>query len=205
MRSKIFTNLYVDEGKGKIVLHDPFLRIKIVKGRHSKLILNGNLHIIPHLEGNTAVSLLMGEGSTFFQKGDFTIGNGVKIMLSKNAELSIEGRKIESASGITADSIIMVEKKITIGNDFLCAWDVFITDSDWHHIVGQGHQKNVHIGNHVWIANYSSVLKGSTISDGCIVASNSKVSNKEIPPYSLVAGSKGDVIKNNVQWKRDVV
>lgn len=176
-----------------------------MKGKHSKLILNGDLHVIPHLEGNTAVSLLMGDGSIFFQNGDFTIGNGVKIMLSKNAELSIEGRKVESASGITADSIIMVDKKITIGNDFLCAWGVFITDSDWHHIVGQGHQKNVHIGDHVWIANNSSVLKGSSISEGCIVASYSKVSNKEIPPYSLVAGSKGEVIKNNVQWKRDVV
>jgi len=36
----------------------------------------------------------------------------------------------------------MVYKRITIGKDFLCSWNMFITDCDWHGMVGvEPHKK----------------------------------------------------------------
>lgn len=46
----------------------------------------------------------------------------------------------------------MVNQKIEIGKDFDCAWDVFISDCDWPQIEGQPFQRNVRIGDHVWVA-----------------------------------------------------
>lgn len=202
LKSIYLTKCYVTEGTGKIVITDPFLNIKIKKGNKSKFILNGNLTIEPFQMGTSPVRIILGKDSVLDIKKDFTIGNGVTISLSGGSKLEIGGRENENGSGITANSLIMVSKKISIGKDFLCAWNVFITDSDWHEIEGQNRQKDVIIEDHVWIANNSAVLKGCTIGKGSIIASNSKVSNKTIPPHSLVVGTKGDVVKSNVKWKR---
>lgn len=201
-RSYFLTKRFVTQGKGKIILQAPFLKVKIKKAKNAQFILNGNLIISPHLSGTTPVVIILGKNSSLTIENEFIIGNGVKISLSENSKLYFGGKNKESASGITADILIMVSKNIEIGSDFICAWGVYITDSDWHDIEGQIRQKDVIIGDHVWIANNSSVLKGSQIGHGSVVAGASKVHNKVIPPESLVAGTRGEVVKNNIKWKR---
>ncbi len=194
----------VDEGSGKIILKEPFLDVKVVKKKGAKIILNGNLVINTHLSGTTSVRIILKEFSTLKIEGKFTIGNGTKLYVGENASLEIGGMFNESNSGITADTIIMVNRHIKIGIDFLCAWNVYITDSDWHLIDNKPHQKDVIIGNHVWIANSANILKGSLIGDGCIVASFSKLINKNYESNVLIAGLEGKVIKENVCWSRDI-
>lgn len=99
----------------------------------------------------------------------------------------------------------IIIKKITIGVDFLCAWDVFISDSDWHTILGQNYQKDITIGDHVWIANNNQILKGSIIGNNCIVASFSKVCNKIYPDNVLVGDIPAKIIKTNIEWNRDII
>lgn len=41
--------------------------------------------------------------------------------MSRGAELGIGGRRRESASGITERSTIMVNRRVSIGVDFVCA------------------------------------------------------------------------------------
>ncbi|SFI09203.1 acyltransferase [Halpernia frigidisoli] len=204
IKSVYYTAIYVDDGGGKISLGDPYLKFKFIKGKNSKFILRGTLNIIPHISGTENVVISLAEESLLDIKGDFVIGNGVRIFLEKSAFLQIGGRRFESGSGITANSIVMVNKKITIGEDFLCAWQVFITDSDWHSIAGQEHQKEVKIGNHVWLANNVNILKGSTIGNNCIVAGQSKIINKSYPDNVLVAGNPAKIVRENVSWNRDI-
>ena len=200
-----FLSKKVDEGNGKFIIKDSKIKVNIRKREGAKLQLNGNVIISSHSSSNNkTVTIVLGRHSVLKIKGDFTIGNDVKIHLSKGAQLSFGGKLIESASGITADTFIMVNKKIEIGTDFLCAWGVFITDSDWHQIEGQPHQADVLIGNHVWIANNSSILKGTVINDNCIVASNSKLINKTYPSDSMIAGSPARVVKSDINWSRDI-
>lgn len=200
------TNRYIDEGKGKFVFTDAKLQLNIIKGEGARLIVNGDVQLSSHpCSNDKIITLKLGKNSILKINGDFIIGNGVRISLSKEAQLSFGGKLNESGSGITADTYIMVKKKIEIGNDFLCAWGVFITDSDWHQINDQPHQSDVSIGNHVWIANNSSVLKGTTIQDNCIVASNSKLINKAYPPDSMIAGTPAKVVKSDISWCRDII
>lgn len=81
------------------------------------------------------------------------IRNGVRIFLSRNSELYFGGADHDDLSGITENTILMVRESIKIGKDFICAWDVFITDFDWHSVykneVLMRHTAPVEIGNKV--------------------------------------------------------
>ena len=50
------------------------------------------------------------------------------------------------------------------------------------------------IGNDVWIGTDAKIMGGVTIGDGCIVAAGTIVT-KNIPPYSIVAGIPGKIVK----------
>jgi virginiamycin A acetyltransferase len=50
------------------------------------------------------------------------------------------------------------------------------------------------VGNDVWIGMEAIILPGITIGDGSIVAARSVVSH-DVPPYSIVAGNPGKVVK----------
>lgn len=54
--------------------------------------------------------------------------------------------------------------------------------------------QSVVIGNDVWIGRGSTVLPGSTIGDGCIIAAEAVVRGA-VPPYSLYGGNPGRVIR----------
>lgn len=203
VRSTYFSNK-ISSGGGKIIITEPFIRFKIKKNKTSRLIIKGEVRIIPHVKGKGIVVIQMKENSTFFIKGDFIIGQGVRFYLSSNSTLTIGGKDKESGSGITADSLIMVYKNIQIGKDFLCAWSNFISDSDWHSIEGQSHHKDITIGDHVWIANNCSILKGTVINENSIIASHTKVANREFPKNSMIAGVPAKVIKTDIKWSRDL-
>jgi acetyltransferase-like isoleucine patch superfamily enzyme len=98
----------------------------------------------------------------------------------------------------------LVYKKIEIGRDFVCAWNVFISDSDWHQIGKQSHQADIYIGDHVWIANSCSILKGSQIGNNCIVASYSKVIKSKYESDSMLAGTPARIVKSDIFWSRDI-
>lgn len=114
-------------------------------------------------------------------------------------------RKNESTSGITCDSKILVRKKITIGADFICAWNVFVTYCAWHNYNKKTSNENVSIGNHGWIAHGLSILKGALIPDGCVVACHTIVSKNYTLRNSLIAGMNGDSKKNNIILSRGMI
>jgi acetyltransferase-like isoleucine patch superfamily enzyme len=94
---------------------------------------------------------------------------------------------------------------IEFGEAALAADWVYICDfdhvfSDIHvPIKDQGIVKEpVRIGRDVWIGQKASVLKGVTIGDGCVIASHALV-NKDVPPYSVVVGTPGRVVKNRLE------
>ncbi len=54
--------------------------------------------------------------------------------------------------------------------------------------------KDVKIGNDVWLCSNVSILPGVTIGDGAVVAAGAVV-NKDVPPRTLVAGVPAKIIR----------
>lgn len=55
------------------------------------------------------------------------------------------------------------------------------------------HYKQCRIGNDVWVAAGAHILRGTTISDGAVIAANAVVT-KDVPPYAIVAGVPAKII-----------
>ncbi|MGO4710536.1 DapH/DapD/GlmU-related protein [Chryseobacterium sp. 2TAF14] len=58
-------------------------------------------------------------------------------------------------------------------------------------------EKEVVIGDDVWISSNCSISKGVTIGNGSIIGANSFV-NKDIPPFSIAGGVPAKVIKSRI-------
>ena len=160
-----------------------------VKG---KLIIGNKENSKSKME--TRVSL--NENAKMDVNGNLSVGSGSDIRVFKNARLEI------GSGYINGYSQIVCAKKIRIGKDVAIAREVVIRDTDAHDILYEGYQKEkeVNIGNHVWIGAKAMIMKGVTIGDGAIIAAGAIVT-KDVPARSLVAGVPAKVIKTNVEWK----
>lgn len=192
----------------RVELNDP-LKVIIIKEKGARFICKGTLRFSSHFGGNYPICIHLRKNATLQIEGDFTLGNGVQIFVNENGFLRIGGKEVETGSGITCDSKIYAYKRIEIGKDFLCAWNVFLTDCDWHSTkydgVASELSSDVIIGNHVWISHGCNILKGTKIGDGSIVGTNSLLRNKTYPEQSLIVGTPGKVVKRNCEWNRDLL
>jgi len=204
---EISLNAQVDERASKrcgFRLDGPYAKLLITKAQGAKIIINGRVEVNRWFYGEGISCISMGENSRLEIDGDFVIGNGVRISLCRDARLYIGGKRQESASGITENTKIMVRKNISIGTDFMCAWNVFITDCDWHPIDNLPSQADVQIGNHVWVAPNCSILKGTAIGDGSIIATATLLHKADIPAESLCGGNPFKILSRGKKWSRDL-
>lgn len=92
---------------------------------------------------------------------------------------------------------IAAKSRIIIGSNVRIAPYTLIMDSDFHDIEehsSEGLTSPIVIGNNVWIASRSVILKGVTIGEGSVIAAGSVVT-KSVPPNSMVAGVPAKVVK----------
>ena len=102
---------------------------------------------------------------------------------------------------------IVATDKVEIGNNFLCASKVFISDTSHGEYNNEKPfdpsippekrefvSKPVKIGDNVWVGENVVILSGVTIGNGVIVGANSVVT-KSIPDNCIVAGVPAKIIK----------
>ena len=53
---------------------------------------------------------------------------------------------------------------------------------------------DIKIGNDVWIGATSTIMSGVTIGDGAVIGAGSTIT-KDVPPFAIVAGNPGRVVK----------
>lgn len=88
---------------------------------------------------------------------------------------------------------------ITIGNDVIFGPGVSVIASNHGMKKGalirlqEDFDKNIVIGNDVWLAAHVVVTAGVTIGDGCVVGAGAIVT-KDLPPYSICVGVPAQVI-----------
>lgn len=148
-------------GSGKIILHDEDLLVNCFreKGYHLQTVLRVD-------DGGT----LDITGATYLFYGTF-------LHAFANAEITIDG------AWFNTGTTIMAAKEITIGRGVNTARDVRIYDSDHHQILDEnGNEANpskpVTIGKHVWIGLGATILRGSRIGDGAVIAAQSLVGGR---------------------------
>ncbi len=89
--------------------------------------------------------------------------------------------------------------RITLGDFVSLAPEVFVTASDYEFVEGKPfrsqpkRERDVKIGNDVWLGARVVVTAGVTIGDGCIVGAGAVVT-KDIPPGSIAGGVPAKVI-----------
>ena len=97
---------------------------------------------------------------------------------------------------------------IVIGEDCMFSNNILVRTNDSHYIYDNetGERTNlpgdVYIGDHVWLAAYTTVMKGVTIGEGSVVGYRSLVT-KNIPSKCVAAGTPAKVVKENIEWSRE--
>lgn len=104
-----------------------------------------------------------------------------------------------------ANCILNAVERICFGDDVLLGWNCTIIDGDGHTIVSECRETTRHepieIGNHVWLASGVTILKGSKIADGGVVAANGCVS-KKYESNNLLIGGFNKVLREEISWER---
>ena len=172
------------------------VRIQLDKG--SKIKLNDKLTIgITQVRGSKMETRIwLEEGSKLTVNAPFSMYAGSYIRVAKGGHLILNGGFINENVQITCGETIEIGKGCAIGRD------VVIRSYDGHTILKEGYRisEPIKIGNHVWIGQGASILKGVRIGDGSIVAAAAVVT-KDVPAHVAVGGIPAKVINENINWK----
>lgn len=141
----------------------------------------------------------------WLQKGSITFKG--KATFAKGSSIRNNGELIfGDCFSAGKNTFISCTKQIVFGYDILMGWNCSIRDSDGHTILydsePQDALKPVYIGNHVWLAAESHILKGVTIMDNSVVAYRSLVLNAFNKKGLLIGGSPAKILKESVSWER---
>ncbi|VBB09400.1 Hypothetical protein LUCI_4690 [Lucifera butyrica] len=155
---------------------------------------------------------------------NFTAGTGLRIEAISCYGEQLFNPGIEIGNNVTLQDYVHIGciNRIVIEDDVLIAGKVFITDHN-HGYYGDEQVRYhespdippadrrltrgdfVAIGPNVWIGEAVTILPGTTIGRGSIIGANSVVCGN-IPPYSVVAGVPGRVIRqydfSQERWMR---
>lgn len=115
---------------------------------------------------------------------------GCKLYYGATVELLHDAQLHNQYFTLNTGSTIVAAKRIQLGHDVMIGRNVVVYDSDHHSLTDdQGNMVNpdmpVVIGDHVWLATNVTVLKGTTIGSGCMIAANA-VARGTIAPDTMV-------------------
>lgn len=128
-------------------------------------------------------------------ENDAHIGQGAIIRINDNGAISF-GNNF-AISGTTS---IIAYKSISFGDDVQLSWNSLIMDSDAHKIFDEdgvwiNPPKKISIGNRVWIASNTTILKGVSIGDNTIVSANSLVNKSFLDKNIIIGGQPAKTLK----------
>lgn len=163
-----------------------------------------NTVLFKYMTGNESAKGLRIEGDVGFKARSIKVGNNVKIF--NNVVFWGDGDIVIGDNVHIGNNTIIYASAnggVTIGNDVSIAANCYIIDTN--HGIARDKKINAQanssekivIGNDVWLAAATMVLKGSVIPDGVVVGANSLV-NGELEPYGVYVGSPVRKIKDRV-------
>ena len=171
--------------QGKVVLKAPRKHCLMIGFGHNELLDFRYERSIFYNMGTIVIegSANLNQGFRLFNKGTIVFGNQFVV---------------------TGNSLIACAKSVAFGDDCLVSWGVSIMDTDFHSIVSLfnnsllNEDKEIVVGSHCWICANVTLLKGTTIPNGCVVGSGSVVSKCFNDENTIILGNQ--VIKKDINW-----
>ena len=174
---------------------------KDIEGNNHKIIIgNGCVlqNTMLHIRGNNNRILfeencLVGENCSFWMEG-----NNISIIIGAGTTFT---HTIHFCAQEDNTSI-------RVGTDCMFSNNIIVRTSDSHPIYKLQTQerinpaKDVVIGNHVWVAPNTKIMKGAQIGDGAIIGSDTMVSH-HVPENALAVGHPAKIVKSDVEWTRE--
>jgi acetyltransferase-like isoleucine patch superfamily enzyme len=181
--------VWLKKAGGKVILNGP-IRPGIVA------IGFGDVGIFDKIKSRSVWEVY---GSVVFE-GLARFGHGSKIVVYGQLEIG-------DWFNISAESSIICRKHIRFGKQCLLSWDVLIMDTDFHPIKDSGGvilnpNKEIIIGDYVWICCRSTILKGSVIGNMSVVAAGSFVNKPLVEQNSLIGGHPAKVLRKGISWEQ---
>lgn len=131
----------------------------------------------------------------------------VVMKITDNNNLNIgDGTTVGGANFICGEG-----SSINIGNDCMIAWGIEFRTTDSHGIFDLDSKERVNkakdivIDDHVWIGAHSTVIKGSRVGKGSVIAIKSVVSSSFDRENVIIGGVPAKIIKENIYWERKLL
>ena len=95
--------------------------------------------------------------------------------------------------------------RIDIGEDCMVSGNTAFRTGDSHSITDLSGKRinrsqDIKIGDHVWICQKVSCMKGVVVPDHCVVAATSTLCKKYEEPHCILAGVPARVVKREIDW-----
>lgn len=172
--------------------------------------IEGEGHIIQISEG-----CLLEDTSIYIRGKNNKIVFEENCMVGEECSFWMEGENITIVIGANTTFTYGVhmcaqenDASIVVGKDCMFSNNIILRTSDSHPMYDLHTGKrinspaNVSIGDHVWIAPNTKIMKGAVVGDGTIIGSDTMVS-KSIPANVLAVGHPAKVVKTDVTWSRE--
>ena len=189
-------NIVRDKGIYLIPYHHAVIDID----KSARVELHGNIHINPiEIRGSKKEAFL------FVRPNRKLVVNGLVRLLSGSTLQVQQGASIEIGKAyINHDATIIADNNMRIGSCLLISSNVTIFVYDFHKILDKdGNQsnsrRNVEIGDHVWIGVNATILRGTKIGDGAVIAAGAVVGGK-IKGGTMAAGNPARSY-SEIQWE----
>jgi acetyltransferase-like isoleucine patch superfamily enzyme len=184
----------------KGIQHNKDFSIEFANGaKNCKLIIGNNLYF-----ENTHIKFLKDNGTITFHSNGFIKGN---YTVGLNSEIEV-GERLWITSDFSCHAT--ERAKIKIGNDCIFGDRIKISTSDLHPIFDVNtlerinKAKDIIIDDYVWITSQISIMKGSYIRSGSVIAKGAVVSGS-FPNNVIIGGIPAKVIKKDICWERSQV
>lgn len=188
--------------RGVKITKSPLVTLDIYNLGRGNVFITGKNCIVNRLRlefrGNNNMVIL---GDNVTMKNDCRIlitGNNCAVEVGNNTTFSHHSQ-LEAQEEAT---------HIVIGEDCMFSNNILVRTNDSHYIydLETGNRTNlpddVHIGKHVWLAAFVTVMKGVEIGDGSVIGYRSIVT-KDIPSNCVAVGTPAKVVKTGVEWTRE--
>ena len=182
---------------GRVVLYKNIFKSS---GSNNRIEIEDNCHIENsrfNIKGNSNI-IHIGE-SGFINGLEIAIqGNDNQIYIGKNIFILDDTR-----------FYVVDGSRLTIGDSCMFSDRIDIRTTDNHSIIDCttleriNYEKDVIIGNNVWVGTRVNILKGTILSDWCIVGAGSVVTGKQFACNTIIAGNPAVEVKNNIKWKME--